>query len=177
MSETPDGLRADVARRAPDQALPVELPAPSDASLENNAELNEYLASVAAILRRTTGATLVGVYLVDPATGRLSIRAWADGERATAWDSGRIPGDLGRRGIDGDDLNAATLRDFMHAGPQDERIATPVHDGSSWVGAIIGLSDEPFGTAAPAVFHDAAGQLAAVLKQASLPIGDLRIEE
>ncbi len=177
MSETPEELRADEARRAPEQALPVELPAPSDASLENNRELNGYLASVAGVLRRSTGASLVGVYLVDPATERLSIRAWADNEQATVWDSARIPGDLGRRGIDGDDLNAATLRDFMHAGPRDERIATPVHDGSSWVGAIIGLSDEPFGTAAPAIFHDAAGQLAAVLKQASMPIGDLRIEE
>jgi len=158
-------------------SLPLELPAPSNASLETNTALDDYLATVASLLRANTGAALVGIYLVDRATSRLSIRAWADPLHATAWTATHVPGELARRGIDGDDLNVATLRDFMHAGPRDERIATPIHDGASWIGAIVGLADEPFDPVAPTAFHDAAGQLAAVLRETRMPIGDLRVEE
>ncbi|MFW5689950.1 MAG: phosphoenolpyruvate-utilizing N-terminal domain-containing protein, partial [Spirochaetota bacterium] len=157
--------------------LPLELPAPSPASLVNHTELNGYLASVAAAIRHGTDAALVGIYLVDPATARLSLRAWADRSQSAVWDQTAVPADLGRRGIDGDDLNAGTLRDFMHAAPRGERIASPIHDGESWVGALVGLSSVPFSEESPTIYHDAAAQLAAVLKHASMPIGDLHIEE
>jgi phosphoenolpyruvate-protein phosphotransferase len=159
------------------ERLPLELPPPSDTTLKNQGELNAYLASVASVLVRRVQGQLIGIYLVDPATSRLSLRAWADPEESFVWGTVRRPGDLGRRGIDGDDLNAATLRDFIHAGPRDERIAAPIHDGPSWIGAIVGLADRPFADDAPTLFHDAAAQLAAVLEQTTMPIGELRVEE
>ena len=165
------------APEVPLHGLPVELPIPTEASLATNAALNSYLATIAATVLESTAAELVGIYLVDALTSRLALRAWADARSQEVWTSGIAPVDLGRRGIDGDELSPATLRDFMHAGPKDERIATPVHDETSWVGAIVGLSQQPFGEAAPAVFHDAAAQLAAVLKATTMPIGDQLVEE
>ncbi|MFP4113528.1 MAG: phosphoenolpyruvate--protein phosphotransferase [Spirochaetota bacterium] len=156
---------------------PLELPAPSGAALRKQDDLYAYLASVAAALAERFGGWLVGVYLVDRATARLKLCAWADASESHVWGSERTPGDLGRRGIDGDDLSVATLRDFMHAGPRHERIATPLHDGADWIGAIVGLSDRPHPDDAPTVFHDAAAQLTAVLTQAEVPIGTRRVEE
>ncbi len=172
MNETPGLPWSD----APDD-LPVELPSPSDASLENESALNTYLATIASTVQKRTGAGLVGIYLIDPVTSRLAIRAWAEPDRAFVWSEAAIPVDLGGRGIDSEELSAAALRDFMHAGPHGERIATPVHDGTSWTGAIVGLAPRPFESDAPSVFHDAAAQLAAVIKRTTMPIGDRLIEE
>lgn len=179
MSGTRRGTRDDTAPEpAPDgTALPLELPAPSERSLERPRELEEYLGGVGAAIRDRVSATIVGIYLLDPSTSRLSLRAWADRNGATVADIERAPTDLMRRGIDGDDLNAGTLRDYMHAAPRGERIATPVHDGERWVGAIVALADAPFADDAPTVLHDAAAQLAAVLAEAAMPIGNARIEE
>ncbi len=161
----------------PSFGLPVELSAPSDVALENESELNRYLSAVALTVLERTGAGLVGIYLVDPATSRLSVRAWAEPGRRFVWPEAEIPVDLGGRGIDGEELRAATLRDFMHAGPVGERVATPIHDATTWIGAVVGIASEPFPKDAPSVFHDAAAQLAAVLKQTTMPIGDRRVEE
>ncbi len=157
--------------------LPLELPTPSEVSLERPRELGAYLGSVAHAIREHVSAAVVGVYLLDPSTSRLSLRAWTDRTGAASPDVDRAPSDLMRRGIDGDDLNAGTLRDYMHAAPRGERIATPVHDGERWIGAIVALADEPFADNAPVVLHDAAAQLAAVLAEAAMPIGNARIEE
>ena len=165
------------APEVPLHGLPVDLPPPSEASLASNTALNSYLATIASTVLERTGAELVGIYLVDPLTSRLALRAWAGPDGPEVWTSGEAPVDLGRRGIDGDQLAPATLRDFMHAGPKNERIATPVHDETSWIGAIVGLSGRPFAETAPSVFHDAATQLAAVLKATSMPIGDQLVEE
>jgi phosphotransferase system, enzyme I, PtsP len=163
---------------APDgTALPLELPAPSEVSLERPRELDGYLGEVADAIRGHVSATIVGVYLLDPSTSRLSLHAWADRTRTAVWDADRAPADLLRRGIDGDDLNAGTLRDYMHAAPRGERIASPIHDGERWIGAVVALADEPFADEAPTVLHDAAAQLAAVLAEAAMPIGNARIEE
>ena len=159
------------------QGLPIELPSPSHTSLDNEPALNAYLSTVAVTVQNRTGAELVGIYLVDPVTSRLAIRAWTERGHAFAWGEAEIPVDLGRRGIDGEELCAATLRDYMHAGPHGERIAMPVHDGTSWIGAIVGLAPEPFANDAPSVFHDTAAQLTAVLKKTTMPIGDQVIEE
>jgi phosphotransferase system, enzyme I, PtsP len=160
-----------------ESALPVELPAPSAAALEIPRELDEYLATTAELIRSTVSAAIVGIYLVDPATSRLSLRVWADAAGRHAWGNTGAPTELLRRGIDGDDLSAATLRDYMHAAPRGERIAAPIHDGVSWIGVVVGLADAPFADEAPTIFHDAAAQLAAVLKESHLPIGGARIEE
>lgn len=157
--------------------MPIELPAPSASSLEHPEELNIYLASVAHAILNRSAANIVGIYLVDVATGRLSLRAWAEPDRALVFGASELPPELGMRGIDGDDLNAGTLRDFMHAAPRDERIAAPIHDGTSWIGAIVGCAVAPFAEGAPTLFHDAAVQLAAVLAKATMPIGNLRVEE
>ncbi|MFW6291559.1 MAG: phosphoenolpyruvate-utilizing N-terminal domain-containing protein, partial [Spirochaetota bacterium] len=179
MSETRRETRDDSAPGGANDgtALPLELPAPSEVSLERPRELNTYLALVAQAIREHVSAAVVGVYLLDPSTSRLSLRAWTDRTGAASPDVDRAPSDLMRRGIDGDDLNAGTLRDYMHAAPRGERIATPVHDGERWIGAIVALADEPFADEAPVVLHDAAAQLAAVLAEAAMPIGNARIEE
>ena len=153
--------------------LPARLPDPTE--LNNSADVDGYLRSVSAMLLEDTGATLVGIYLMDRATGRLAVRAWATAAESGVSRDNRVPSELGDHGIDGDELEPSTLRDYIHAAPPDERIAVPIHDGESWVGALVGQGS--FGEAAPTVFHDAASQLAALLRSSAAPIGDHIVAE
>ncbi len=156
--------------------LPIELPAPSDAALSSPAALREYLRQVASLTLIATGAKYVGIYLVDRATGRLTLHAWVAGDPRV---QGRQnpPGVLDERGINRAELSVETLRDFMHAAPQNNRIATPIHDESRWLGAVVGVVTNGFGEFAPAVFHDVAAQLAAVVEKSRLIFGASQIEE
>ncbi|MFP4378615.1 MAG: phosphoenolpyruvate--protein phosphotransferase [Spirochaetales bacterium] len=157
-------------------ALPVELPAPSDTALSSPSALQEYLRQVASITLIATEAKYVGIYLVDRATARLSLHAWVASDPRV---QGRQnpPGVLDERGINRSELSVETLRDFMHAAPQSNRIATPIHDESRWLGAVVGVVPAGFAEFAPAVFHDVAAQLAAVVEKSRLSFGASQVHE
>ncbi|TVQ20520.1 MAG: phosphoenolpyruvate--protein phosphotransferase [Spirochaetaceae bacterium] len=155
---------------------PITLATPPEECYTTTSCLNDYLTSVAESLREATAAAVVGIYLVDRPTGRLSLRGWVSDHRASR-ESSAEPRVLGRRGIESAELSPATLRDFMHAAPKSERIASPIHDGAMWSGAIVGVHHDGFSDGAPALFHDVAAQLAAVLGKVRIPIGDQLIDE
>lgn len=154
--------------------LPVDLPSLSDEALSSQRALTRYLNDVADLLQRTTEARYVGIYLLDQATGRLSLRAWH--ERG-AQQGGAPPSALSTRGIDHGELSAATLRDYLHAAPSGQRIAAPIHDSTEWIGALIGVRRSAFSDGAPAVFHDVAAQLAAIAGRSRLPLRTREIDE
>ncbi len=156
-------------------SLPVDLPQITETTLASQQALTRYLTEVADLLHEITAARYVGVYLLDQATGRLSLRAWREPGRQS--DHTRPPAALSTRGIDHGELNAATLRDYMHAAPEGERIATPIHDDTQWIGALIGVRRSRFGDEAPTVFHDVAAQLAAIAGKSRPPLRTRLIEE
>lgn len=158
MADQPDGA----------YILPVDLPALSDDTLSSQKALTRYLRDVADVLQATTEARYVGIYLLDQATGRLSLRAWQEpGAKAAGV---QPPAALSTRGIDHGELSAATLRDYLHAAPSGQRIAAPIHDDTEWIGAIIGIRRAGFSAGAPAVFHDVAAQVAAIAGRSQLPL-------
>jgi phosphoenolpyruvate-protein phosphotransferase len=65
----------------------------------------------------------------------------------------------------------------MHAAPQGNRIATPIHDESRWLGAVVGVVRNGFAEFAPTVFHDVAAQLAAVVEKSRLSFGESQVDE
>jgi phosphoenolpyruvate-protein phosphotransferase len=152
----------------------VDLPALADDTLSSQRSLTRYLSAVAELLQLTTEARYVGIYLLDQATGRLSLRAWRESGREN---DSKPPAALSTRGIDHGELTTATLRDYLHAAPTGQRIATPIHDDTEWIGALIGVRRSGFSDGAPAVFHDVAAQLAALASHSSLPLRTRQIDD
>lgn len=152
------------------------IPSPAD-SLQNEHKLSSYLVPVVARIRKLTGAAEVAVYLVDPATQRIELRAWAAGNRAEAQTGPHAPHDLTDHGIDGADLSVQTLRDFVHAAPPGQRLARPLHSGDSWVGALIGVADPAFADDSAALFATAGKQLGVILEGADIRAAHLQVAE
>ena len=132
------------------------------------------LGGTVVAAREATDAKIAGVYLVDPATHRLALRAWAT-EDQSGLDERGAPSLLGQTGIGGDDLSVETLRDFIHTAPDGERLALPIHEGSSWIGAIVGVSDVPFSDRAHELLHQVAAEIASTVKEADGAKGDDRL--
>jgi len=152
------------------------IPSPAD-SLRDEDNLSSYLVSVVSHIRHISGAAEVAVYLVDPATERIGLRAWSAGNRAGAQTGPDAPHDLTDHGIDGSDLSVETLRNFVHAAPPGQRLARPLHDNESWTGALIGVADRAFTTDSTSIFTAAGGQLGAILERAGIRVTHLRIVE
>ena len=152
-------------------------PRPQSDALSDQSHLNDYLAQVASFVRQETAARLVGVYLLDKATDRLGLRAWADTRSSAAWSAAGVPAELGMRGIDGDDLSASTLRDYVHAAPKGQRIALPIHDAEHWVGSLVALFDDTQPETAQEAVHNAATDVVRELLVAKSLITDHEVAE
>jgi phosphoenolpyruvate-protein phosphotransferase len=152
------------------------IPAPKD-SLQNEGRLSSYLVPVVTRIRDLTRATEIAVYLVDPATQRIGLRAWAAGSRAGAQTGPDAPHDLTDHGIDGANLSVETLRDFVHAAPPGQRLAKPLHSGDSWVGALIGVADPAFTADSSTLFTKAGEQLGVILEGAEIRATHLHVVE
>jgi len=152
------------------------IPSPVD-SLRDEDNLSSYLVSVVSHIRHISGAAEVAVYLVDPATERIGLRAWSAGNRAGAQTGPDAPHDLTDHGIDGSDLSVETLRNFVHAAPPGQRLAKPLHDNESWVGALIGVASRAFTTDSTSIFTAAGEQLGTILERAGIRVTHLRVEE
>lgn len=154
-----------------------QIPAPSIQSLQERDCLADYLVSVVSHIRSLTGASEVAVYLADPSTRRLTLRAWSAGSHDDGEGSAPVPNDLTEHGIDGTVLSVGTLRDFVHAAPGGQRLAKPIHDGTSWIGAIVGVADVVFSDDASRIFLEAGAELAQVLSEANVRVSQLLVEE
>ncbi|MEE8440555.1 MAG: phosphoenolpyruvate--protein phosphotransferase, partial [Spirochaetia bacterium] len=155
---------------------PPLIPAPTD-SLQSEDSLSTYLIPVVSHIRDFTGATEVAVYLVDPATRRIGLRAWAAPNSAGAQTGPDAPHDLTDHGIDGADLSVETLRNFVRAAPPGQRLARPLNDGASWVGALIGVAGPAFTADSSALFATAGEQLGAILERADIRATHLQVVE
>jgi phosphotransferase system, enzyme I, PtsP len=150
---------------------------PPTGPLQTEDSLSSYLVSVVSHILQLTGAAEVAVYLVDPATRRIGLRAWAAGKRAGARSNSDTPHDLTHHGIDGADLAVDTLRDFVHAAPPGQRIAKPLHDGALWVGTLIGVAHTAFSESSTEVFNGAGTELSAILGAAEITVTRLQVAE
>jgi phosphotransferase system enzyme I (PtsP) len=125
---------------------------------------------MAARVMEESGAARVGIYLVDKATGRLTLRGCAAGETTERHSD---------RGIESKDLSTATLRDFIHAAPKDERTAVPLHEGKTWIGVVAGVAHpkRPFDTDSLKLFNKAAKEIVRSLRPVIQTLGGSRVDE
>ena len=70
-----------------------------------------------------------------------------------------------------------TLRDFVHAAPPGQRLAKPLHDDGSWLGALIGVAKPAFAPDSVSLFTTASHQLGTALEEAGIRVTHLKIAE
>jgi hypothetical protein len=153
------------------------IPQPPIAGLNTDEALSAYLVDVVQRIRRETGSTEVAVYLVDAAAGRLSLRAWTSSRRSGVVGDEKTPEDLTDHGIEGAALSAKTLGHFVGTAPRGRRIAAPVGNRSSWMGALVGVAERGLTEADESYFVKAARELGEALDREGVRARRLQVSE